>query len=81
MLSGLNLFAQQHWSFHLKSQNIQFYLKIQAIFLKALPFFFFLKGVPHLAVILTLDTRHSQGVILTWIIKSPCCGSDSVDFS
>lgn len=34
MLSGLNLFAQQQWSFHLKSQNIQFYLKIQAIFLK-----------------------------------------------
>lgn len=39
MLSGLNLFAQQHWSFHLKSQNIQFYLKIQAIFFKNLYFF------------------------------------------
>lgn len=34
MLSGLNLFAQQQWSFHLKSQNIQFYLKIHGIFLK-----------------------------------------------
>lgn len=47
MLSGLNLFAQQHWSFHLKSQNIQFYLKIQAIFLKKsftfLFYYFFFK--------------------------------------